>query len=88
MYTLIVFLPLVGFLIAGLFGRQIGNRASQVITSGLVLFGAVLSIYAFFEVAIGGAAPILAFNLSLANILRKAIAYTVPNAEYLAARSS
>ena len=30
MYDLIVFLPLLGFLIAGLFGRQIGARASEL----------------------------------------------------------
>ena len=33
MYHAIVFLPLIGFLIAGLFGRRIGPRASEVVTS-------------------------------------------------------
>ncbi len=33
MYTAIVFLPLLGFLIAGLFGRQIGARASEIVTT-------------------------------------------------------
>ena len=36
MYELIVFLPLLGFLIAGLFGRQIGDRASELVTTGLL----------------------------------------------------
>ena len=36
MYHAIVFLPLIGFLIAGLFGRQIGDRMSQIVTAGLV----------------------------------------------------
>lgn len=50
----IVFLPLVGFLIAGMFGRQIGDRASQILTSGLVSIGAVLSWYVFADVAFAG----------------------------------
>ena len=36
MYDLIVFLPLVGFLIAGLFGRQIGARNSELVTTVLL----------------------------------------------------
>ena len=36
MYDLIVFLPLLGFLIAGLFGRQIGARASELVTTSLL----------------------------------------------------
>ena len=31
MYQAIVFLPLLGFLIAGLFGKKIGDRASEVV---------------------------------------------------------
>jgi len=54
MFKTIVFLPLVGFLIAGIFGRQIGTRASQVVTSGLLVVSAILSISAFIDVAIGG----------------------------------
>ncbi len=33
-YKAIVFLPLIGFLIAGLFGRQIGAKASEYVTTG------------------------------------------------------
>ncbi len=54
LYKLIVFLPLAGFLVAGLFGRQIGDRASQVVTSGLLVVSALLSVIAFFDVALGG----------------------------------
>jgi len=36
MYTAIVFLPLLGFLVAGLFGRQIGARAAEIITTSLL----------------------------------------------------
>ena len=46
-YKAIVFLPLLGALIAGLFGRWIGPRASEVITTGLLLLAAVLSWVVF-----------------------------------------
>ena len=54
MYSAIVFLPLIGCLIAGLFGRQIGVKASQVITSGLLVISAILSWVAFVSVALQG----------------------------------
>jgi NADH-quinone oxidoreductase subunit L len=41
MYHAIVFLPLIGFLIAGLFGRSIGAKASEYITSGFLVIAAV-----------------------------------------------
>ncbi|WP_048647606.1 NADH-quinone oxidoreductase subunit L [Nitratireductor soli] len=53
MYHAIVFLPLVGFLIAGLFGRSIGAKGSELITSGLLVISALLSWVAFFSVALG-----------------------------------
>jgi NADH-quinone oxidoreductase subunit L len=53
MYDLIVFLPLLGFLIAGLFGRQIGARASELVTTSLLGVSAALSWVAFFSVALG-----------------------------------
>ena len=49
-----IFLPLVGALIAGFFGRQIGDRASQVVTCLGVGSAAVLSIPLFFDVAVNG----------------------------------
>ena len=51
MYHAIVFLPLIGFLIAGLFGRSIGAKASEIITTSLVGISALLSWVAFFTVA-------------------------------------
>ncbi|WP_193178454.1 NADH-quinone oxidoreductase subunit L [Oricola nitratireducens] len=51
MYHAIVFLPLVGFLIAGLFGNSIGAKASEYITSGIMLLVAALSWIAFATVA-------------------------------------
>ncbi|WP_182087056.1 NADH-quinone oxidoreductase subunit L [Aureimonas sp. ME7] len=47
MYTLIVLLPLVGFVVAGLFGNQIGAKASEYVTSGLLIAAAVLSWVGF-----------------------------------------
>lgn len=51
-YKAIVFLPLIGFLIAGLFGRSIGAKASEYVTSGLMIIAAVLSWIVFFNVAL------------------------------------
>ncbi|MBX9461438.1 MAG: NADH-quinone oxidoreductase subunit L [Aquamicrobium sp.] len=53
MYHAIVFLPLLGFLIAGLFGRSIGAKASEYITSGFLIIAAALSWLAFFTVGFG-----------------------------------
>ncbi|QPC44812.1 NADH-quinone oxidoreductase subunit L [Kaustia mangrovi] len=53
MYSLIVFLPLIGALVAGLAGRWIGAQASRVLTSGLVVVSAVLSWVAFYDVGLG-----------------------------------
>src|ERR1700684_912462 len=53
-YDLIVFLPLLGFLIAGLLGPQIGARNSELVTTGLLGFCALLSWIAFFMVGFGG----------------------------------
>ncbi|HEU0095840.1 MAG TPA: NADH-quinone oxidoreductase subunit L, partial [Rhizomicrobium sp.] len=65
MYAAIVFLPLLGSAIAGLFGRLIGARASELVTTGLLLASAALSVVAFTTVALGGGAtqiiPILSW---------------------------
>ena len=53
MYAAIVFLPLLGSAIAGLFGRLIGNRASELVTTGLLFASAALSVLAFIDVALG-----------------------------------
>jgi NADH-quinone oxidoreductase subunit L len=54
MYPAIVFMPLAGAIVAGLFGRILGNRASGVLTSMLVLAGAVLSWLSLYQVGILG----------------------------------
>ncbi|SBW13648.1 NADH dehydrogenase subunit N [Brucella sp. 10RB9215] len=53
LYYAIVFLPLIGFLIAGLFGNKIGAKASEYITSGLMVFVAILSWIVFFKIPLG-----------------------------------
>ncbi len=53
MYEIIVFLPLIASAVAGLFGRWIGNRGAQLVTSGAVSISALLSLVAFYQVAIG-----------------------------------
>ncbi|OLP43237.1 NADH-quinone oxidoreductase subunit L [Rhizobium oryziradicis] len=53
LYKAIVFLPLLGAIIAGLFGRQIGAKASEFITSGFMILAAVLSWYVFINVGFG-----------------------------------
>ena len=54
MYELIVFLPLLGFLIAGVFGPWIGARGAEYVTCSLLGVCFVLSWIAFVMVA-GGA---------------------------------
>jgi NADH-quinone oxidoreductase subunit L len=53
-YQLIVFLPLLGAIIAGLFGRWIGARPSEIITTLLVAIPAVLSWIVLFQLGWGG----------------------------------
>ncbi len=49
-----IFAPLLGFLIVGLFGRQMGDRASQAITCVLMTAAAVASILLFHDVVLQG----------------------------------
>ncbi len=56
MYHAIVFLPLAGFLIAGLAGRFIGARASEVVTTSGLFVSCLLSWIAFFDVGFGDGA--------------------------------
>jgi NADH-quinone oxidoreductase subunit L len=53
MIQAIVFLPLIGALVAGLLGRSIGHRPSELITTGLLIVSAVLSWIVFIPVAFG-----------------------------------
>ena len=50
LYSSIVFLPLVGAILTGLFGKTIGARKSELITSILVAISALLSWYVLLNV--------------------------------------
>ena len=54
MYAAIVFLPLLGALIAGFGNKKLGDRGAQIVTCGAMLISAALAIVAFWEVAIQG----------------------------------
>lgn len=54
MELLAVFLPLIAFLIAGLFGKQMGDKGCQFVTCSAVIVAALASISLFFDVAYGG----------------------------------
>jgi NADH-quinone oxidoreductase subunit L len=58
LYQLIVFLPLLGFLIAGIGGRWIGARNAEYVTSGLLGICCLLSWIAFIMVAGGSDAHV------------------------------
>ncbi|MGH6823736.1 MAG: NADH-quinone oxidoreductase subunit L, partial [Methylocella sp.] len=55
MYAAIVFLPLLGFLLALPVGWRIGARPSEIVTTSLVCVSALLSWIVFFQVALGTA---------------------------------
>jgi NADH-quinone oxidoreductase subunit L len=50
----VVFLPLIGAIVAGLFGRQIGDRGAQLVTCGLLGLSALVSLVLFYDVVIAG----------------------------------
>ena len=52
MEYLIVLLPLIGSIVSGFFGKLIGVRQSQIITSTLVLISGIISILIFYQVMI------------------------------------
>src|SRR5438874_6066200 len=59
LYTAIVFLPIIGSAIAGLFGPLIGARASEIITTALLFVSLALSCYAFYDVAYLGHSTVI-----------------------------
>jgi len=48
----IIFLPLIASIISGFFGRYIGDRSSEIVTSVLVSISALLSIYVLYHVIV------------------------------------
>ena len=54
MYLILVFLPLIGFLNAGLFGRKIGPYGASILTVNCLVLTFFISLFAFYEVALVG----------------------------------
>ena len=54
MEYLIVLLPLLGSFISGFFGKKLGSKPCQILTSSFVSISAVLSLYIFYETFVQG----------------------------------
>ncbi|MEM7652037.1 MAG: NADH-quinone oxidoreductase subunit L, partial [Pseudomonadota bacterium] len=54
LYVAAVFLPLIGAIIAGLFGRAVGDRGAQLVTSGCMVVSALLGMYILYDVGFAG----------------------------------
>ena len=57
LYAVAVFAPLLGSIVAGLLGRQIGDRASQAVTIICMIVAAVCGTISFIPVLQGHAEP-------------------------------
>ena len=63
MYLTILILPLIGSLIAGLFGRKIGVTGSHIFTSFCLLLSSIFATIAFYEVILSES-PVSIFLIS------------------------
>ena len=54
LYVATIFLPLIGAVAVGLFGRWTGDRGAQLITCGLMVLSGLFSLVIFREVALDG----------------------------------
>jgi len=54
MYLLIIFLPLIGTIISGLFGSKIGIEGAKQITISCITLTFLISCFAFYEVGLAG----------------------------------
>nr|BBC77908.1 NADH dehydrogenase subunit 5 [Nitzschia palea] len=54
MYLPLIFLPLAGFCITGLFGRAIGPKGAAIVTTSCLVISLFLSFFAFYEVGLMG----------------------------------
>jgi NADH-ubiquinone oxidoreductase chain 5 len=52
MYLVIIILPLIGSIFSGFFGRYLGIKGAQFITSLSVIITTILAIIAFIEVGL------------------------------------
>jgi NADH-ubiquinone oxidoreductase chain 5 len=55
MYLTIIFLPLFGSIVAGLFGRYVGPKGATVVTTSCLFLALFLSFFAFYEAGLCGA---------------------------------
>jgi NADH-ubiquinone oxidoreductase chain 5 len=58
-YLVLIFLPLLGSIISGIFGRKVGVKGAQIITSSFVIFTTILSVIVFFEIGLSNATVLL-----------------------------
>ena len=68
MYLILVFLPLIGSIIAGLFGRKLGPNGSSIITVSCLMITFSISVFAFYEVSVTTLAPRPVLNDDLREI--------------------
>lgn len=54
MYLILVFLPLISSISAGLFGRYLGPKGASIITVSLLISTFLISVFVFYEVALIG----------------------------------
>jgi NADH-ubiquinone oxidoreductase chain 5 len=52
MYLSIIFLPLLGSIVTGFFGRKIGTKGSHILGCLMIIITTVLAITSFFEVGL------------------------------------
>lgn len=54
MYLLLVFSPLIGSCVSGLFGRYLGFYGSSLVTTSCLFLSLLISLFSFYEVALTG----------------------------------
>jgi NADH-quinone oxidoreductase subunit L len=57
LYAVAVFAPLLGSIVAGLFGRAIGDRAAQAVTIICMILASICGVAAFVSLVYGGGSP-------------------------------
>lgn len=54
MYLLILYFPLVSFLVLGLFGNFIGKKGANILSTFLIFLNVLISYFIFYEVVLQG----------------------------------
>ena len=69
MYLLILFLPLLSSILAGILGRKLGILGSQIITITCLILTSIFTVLAFLEIISGSIVEIIIINwLNIQNI--------------------